>query len=181
LSVLSHRGMRMSCLWRLGPSASPPHCCIAGRLLHTAPVGPCKLLLFACVVARRFCSSSGSPSLALVSCCSCMLWRRCVGWSLIVPPSGALVGVSTLWRFDRRSGTTLNTLRLPSPCARVCFMHWRTLFLSCAGVVSRPWTLCSAFGVDYLFSLAEYRSPYLLCSCHPFSVGRLLDVGLVSR
>ena len=43
---------------------------------------------------------------------------------------------------------------VPPPCACVCFAHWCTLFLACAGVVSRPWTLCSAFGVDYLFSLA---------------------------
>jgi hypothetical protein len=45
----------MSCPWRLGPSASPPHCCIAGCLLYLmAPVGPCKLLLLACVVSRWF-------------------------------------------------------------------------------------------------------------------------------
>ena len=71
-----------------------------------------------------------------------------------LPQEGALVGASTLRRFDRRSGTTLYTLRLPSPCAHMCFTHWHTLFLSCAGVVSRLRTSCSAFGVDYLFSLA---------------------------
>ena len=54
MSALSHRGMRMSCPWRLGPSASPPHCCIAGRLLLTALVGPCWLLLLVCVVSRWF-------------------------------------------------------------------------------------------------------------------------------
>ena len=149
MSALSHRGMRMSCPWRLGPSASPPHCCIAGRLLLTAPVGPCLDHVSCCclhVWSRDGSVCSGSPSLAWVSCCpSCMLWRRCVGWSLFVPPPGALVGASTLWPFDRRLGTTLNTLRLPSPCARVCFAHWCTLFLACAGVVSRPWTLCLAF------------------------------------
>ena len=64
-----------------------------------------------------------------------------------------------------------------------CVLHALLVLLSpvyLPRVLRRCGAICG-FDDDYLFSLAEYRSPYLLCSCHPFSVGRLLDVGLVSR
>jgi hypothetical protein len=118
LSVLSHGACGCFVHWRLGPSASPPHCCIAGRLLHLmAPVGPCTLLLFACVVSRCF----GLPWFAiaaLASHCPCMLGLRCVGWMLIVPRlRSASRGSSTLWRFRPSFG---NNPEHPEVAISVC-------------------------------------------------------------
>jgi hypothetical protein len=137
LSVLSHGACGCFVHWRLGPSASPPHCCIAGRLLHLmAPVGPCTLLLFACVVSRCF----GLPWFAiaaLASHCPCMLGLRCVGWMLIVPRlRSASRGSSTLWRFRPSFG---NNPEHPEVAISVCPCVLRALAHSlsrlCGGCV----------------------------------------------
>ena len=114
----------LSCL---GPTASPPHCCIAAT--HVAVV---------CMLASRCFSSLGSASFAVVLRCPCF--------------SAALL-----------RGLDADPLRL----------WWLEPVCSLAVSVF--------FGVDIIFSLAVCWAPYLLCSCLPFAVGCLLDVGLVSQ
>ena len=51
----------------------------------------------------------------------------------------------------------------------MCCVSCALALLSSVGVVSHPWTTCTAFDVDYLFSLMPPSAPYRLYLSPPLA------------